>query len=83
VLKTLLTKLSPPIAELLGELPPAELFRELMRVAPMDEVEHLTSLSKDTLQREHGHLIVHLSARRTGMRVGDALMIGGARRTRT
>jgi len=79
-LKDLVAKLPPEVAALLGELPPAELVRELLRVAPMAEVEHLTSLSQDTIKREYGHLIVHLSERRTGMRVGDALTVG---RTRT
>jgi len=71
-----------PVADLLGELSPAELMRELLRVAPMGEVEHLTSLSKDTIKREHADLIVRLSERRTGMRVGDALSIGKTRGAR-
>jgi hypothetical protein len=48
---------------------------ELNRIVPMDEAAKLSSLSEDTLRREHGDKIVHLSPRRDGMRVGHALML--------
>jgi hypothetical protein len=78
VLKNLLAKLSPPLAELLDELPPAELAIALLRIAPMPEATRLSSLSEDTLEREHADKVVHLSARRKGMRVIDALMLASA-----
>jgi hypothetical protein len=48
---------------------------ELLRVAAMPEAEHLSSLSEDTLKREHADKIVKLSKRRDGMRVIHALML--------
>jgi hypothetical protein len=48
---------------------------ELNRIVPMDEASKLSSLSEDTLRREHSDKIVHLSPRRDGMRVGHALML--------
>jgi hypothetical protein len=60
-----------PVAELIEKLSPLE----LLRVAPMPECEHLSGASEDTLERAHGDKIVHISERRKGMRVIDALMI--------
>jgi hypothetical protein len=60
-----------PVARLLQNIPALE----LLRVAPMQEVEHLSSLSEDTLTREHPDKIVKLSKRRNGMRVIHALML--------
>jgi hypothetical protein len=64
---------SAPVAELLELLSPLE----LLRIIEMDEAEHLSSLSKDTLERKHSEKIIKLSPRRNGMRVADALMLRG------
>jgi hypothetical protein len=63
----------PTIAKLLAEFPPLE----LLRVVPMPEAERLSSLSSDTLEREHGDKIVQISPRRKGMRVIHALLLRG------
>ena len=47
----------------------------LLRIAPPDEAAELSSLSWDTIEREHRDKIVRLSSRRVGMRVGHALML--------
>jgi hypothetical protein len=60
-----------PVARLLKILPPLE----LLRIASMPEAERLSSLSEDTLLREHTDKIKRLSRRRNGMRVIDALML--------
>jgi hypothetical protein len=49
---------------------------ELERVLPLIEVAALTGLSQDTLKRHYAHLIRHLSPRRIGMKVRDAISIG-------
>lgn len=57
---------------------PAELLKwpiELLRIAEPDEAERLSSLSWDTILRNHADKIVHLSKRRVGLRVGHALML--------
>lgn len=61
----------PIIIKLLDALPPVE----LLRVVPMDEAERLSSLSIDTLEREHSDKIVKISPRRKGMRVAHALLL--------
>jgi hypothetical protein len=48
---------------------------ELLRVAPLPEASHLSSASEDNLLRNHRDKIVHVSPRRVGMRVCDALMV--------
>ncbi len=48
---------------------------ELLRIAPPEEAEQLSSLSWDTIKRNHADKVVHLSRRRVGMRVGHALLI--------
>ena len=48
---------------------------ELLRIVRPEEAERLSSLSWDTITREHSDKIMHLSDRRVGMRVGDALML--------
>ena len=48
---------------------------ELLRIAPMDEVERLSSLSPDAFERNYPKLIKRLSKRRLGVRVIDALML--------
>ena len=50
---------------------------ELLRIAEPDEAEHLSTLSWDTIKRDHPEKIIQLSTRRVGMRVGHALMLGG------
>jgi hypothetical protein len=77
IIKLLGKNIPPPIAELLSQLPPAELFRELMRFASMTEAEKLSSLSEETLRREHGDKVEQLSPRRYGMRLYNALMLRG------
>jgi hypothetical protein len=62
------------VDRLLRLLPPLE----LLRVAEMPEAARLAGLSADTLQREHPDKILRLSPRRKGMRVCDALQLGGA-----
>jgi hypothetical protein len=57
--------------ELIRLIPPLE----LLRIAPMDEVERLSSLSPDSIERNHPDKIRKLSKRRRGMRVIDALML--------
>ena len=48
---------------------------ELERVLSMPEVEEITSLSVDSLNRHHREKIVELSPRRRGMKLKDALAI--------
>jgi hypothetical protein len=62
------------------QLPPLSPL-ELHRIAPMGEASHLSGLSEDTLRRHHPDKIVHLSPRRDGMRVGDALMLRGQKKS--
>ena len=50
----------------------------LERIITIAEVMRLTGLSRDSLQRHHGHLIRRLSPGRVGMKLRDALAIGGA-----
>jgi len=59
------------VNRLLAMLPPLE----LLRVAPMQEAAHLSSLSADQLARDHPDKVVKLSKRRNGMRVAHALML--------
>jgi hypothetical protein len=48
---------------------------ELLRIVGPDEAEHWSTLSWDTIKRDHSEKIIQLSARRVGMRVGHALML--------
>jgi hypothetical protein len=48
---------------------------ELDRIASLTEAARLSSLSPDTLVREHGDKVIRLSKRRSGMQVRDALML--------
>ena len=59
------------VARLLTMMPPIE----LLRIVEMEEAERLSSLSTDTLVREHADKVVKLSSRRNGMRVAHALML--------
>lgn len=53
---------------------------ELARVAPMPEAAHLSSVSEDSLLRNHSKKVLKLGPRRNGMRVLDALTIGEGRK---
>lgn len=53
---------------------------ELLRIAPPKEAKQLSTLSWDTIKRDHADKIVQLSDRRVGMRVGHALMLGNTKR---
>jgi hypothetical protein len=48
---------------------------ELNRIVPMPEASRLSSLHPDTLREQYPELIVQLSPKRQGMRVGHALML--------
>jgi hypothetical protein len=48
---------------------------ELKRILPLDEVEKLTSLSNDSLERNYPDRIRQLSKRRKGMQLADVLEI--------
>jgi hypothetical protein len=52
---------------------------EKLKVVTLPEAAAVTSLSTDTLKREHSDKILQLSPRRLGMRLGDALAIGKPR----
>jgi hypothetical protein len=68
----------PEIAQIAGATKPvaSELSPlELNRIISLSEAARLSSLSEDTIRREHSDKILDLSPRRRGMRVGDALML--------
>jgi hypothetical protein len=48
---------------------------ELLRIVEPDEATRLSTLSWDSIRRNHFDKIIHLSKRRVGMRVGHALML--------
>jgi hypothetical protein len=50
---------------------------ELHRIAKLQEAARLSGMSIDTIKRRHADKIIRLSPRRLGMRVRDALMLGG------
>jgi hypothetical protein len=58
-----------------GELTPQEQFIELMRIVSIPEASRLSGLSHDSLQRHYADKIIHLSERRRGMRLRDALLL--------
>lgn len=49
---------------------------ELNRIVSLAEASRLSSLSVDTLRDRFPEKIVQLSPKRSGMRVGHALMLG-------
>jgi hypothetical protein len=57
------------------KLPPA---RELDRIVSLQQAQKISSLSPDTLKRNHPDKLVRLSPRRIGMRLRDALMLSKA-----
>ena len=54
---------------------------ELLRIVVPAEAERLSTLSWDTIVRNHSDKVVHLSRRRVGMRVGHALMLADEHET--
>jgi hypothetical protein len=48
---------------------------EWLRIVGPEEATRLSTLSWDTIVRNHKDKIVQISKRRVGMRVGDALML--------
>jgi hypothetical protein len=60
-------------------VPPKDLDPDLIeqrRIIPLSEVARLTSLSVDSLKRNHSDKIRQLGPRRIGMSLADALNIG-------
>jgi hypothetical protein len=47
----------------------------LLKIVPPEEAEELSSLSWDTIKRNHPDKIIELSENRRGMRVGHALSL--------
>jgi hypothetical protein len=52
---------------------------ELESVIPPSKAEQITSLSWDTIQRNHKDKVVDLSPRRRGMKLKDALAIAAGK----
>ena len=50
---------------------------ELERIVSLKEAVRLSGMSEDTLKRRHSDKIMRLSPGRLGMRIRDALMMGG------
>jgi hypothetical protein len=50
---------------------------ELERIVTLEEAEALSTLSIPTIRREHADKLIHLSPRRQGMRLRDALLLKG------
>ena len=48
---------------------------EWLRIVDPDEATRLSTLSWDSIRRNHPDKVIHLSRRRVGMRVGHALML--------
>jgi len=53
---------------------------ELQSALPLNEVQQITGLSRDSITRHHRDKIVQLSPRRCGMKLRDVLAIVNARR---
>jgi hypothetical protein len=53
---------------------PAELALE--RIITLGEAEDVSSMSQDTIKKNHPDKLIRLSERRLGMRLRDALMLG-------
>ena len=66
-----MTKSSKIAVQELPELTPLELHR----IARPPEVERLSGLHWDTIERNYSHLIIKMARRAVGMRVGDALQL--------
>jgi hypothetical protein len=52
---------------------------ELDRIVPWDEVEHLTTLSRDTIKRTYSQHVVQLSKRRRGITLRSIRAINSQR----
>ncbi len=52
---------------------------ELERKITLKQVSEITTLSEDTLRREHSDKILKLSPKRRGMKLRDALALGGSK----
>jgi hypothetical protein len=52
---------------------------EFLRIVEPKEAEELSSLSWDSILRNHPDKVIHLSVRRTGIRVGHALMLNSSK----
>ena len=48
-----------------------------MRVIPLRQAGEVAGISADTIRRRYPEIIVQLSPRRVGVRLRDALNIGG------
>lgn len=46
------------------------------RIISLVEAAAIAGISPDTLRRRYGHLIIHISPRRRGIRLRDVLSIG-------
>jgi hypothetical protein len=55
---------------------PTPTWLELERILPLKDAANVSSLSEDSLKRNHADKIIRLGPRRLGMRAGDALMLG-------
>ena len=49
---------------------------ELNRIVTLDEAARVSSLSKDAIKENYADKIIRLSPKRSGMRLGHALMLG-------
>jgi hypothetical protein len=49
--------------------------RELDCILPLKQAAEVSSLSTDTIKRQHSDKVIKLSPRRLGMRLRDALML--------
>jgi hypothetical protein len=50
---------------------------ELQRVVTLREAAEISGISLDTIRRRYPQIIIKLSPRRVGVRLRDALSIGG------
>jgi hypothetical protein len=55
---------------------PTPTWLDLERILPLKEAANVSSLSEDSLKRNHPDKIIRLGPRRLGMRAKDALMLG-------
>jgi hypothetical protein len=69
--------LDKPEVPALPEIDPVQLHK----IISIPEVEELTNLSRDALEKHYRHLFVHLTPKRVGMRLGHALQISAAQST--
>jgi hypothetical protein len=54
---------------------PAEL--ELLRILTIEEAASVSSMSVDAIKKTHADKIIRLGERRLGIRLRDALLLGG------